>query len=67
MGAFPLLGLDRNAWSVDHEDDLVGLRTREAPDRFSRWFTDIAVPKFHEVVGERFKVWYKSSEEGPQA
>ncbi|KAI9656058.1 MAG: hypothetical protein M1821_005119 [Bathelium mastoideum] len=55
MGSFPLLGLDRDAWGPDNEEDLIGLRTREAPDRFSRWFTDTLIPKFHEVFGKRFK------------
>lgn len=56
MGSFPLLGLDRAAWNVDNESDLVALNTREAPDRFSRWFTDKVIPKYHEIVGEKFKV-----------
>ena len=56
MGSFPLLGLDRLAWDGDHEADLVALIPRQAPDGFSRWFTDKAIPKYHEVIGEKLKV-----------
>ena len=56
MGSFPLLGLDRLAWDGDHEADLVALNPRQAPDGFSRWFTDKAIPKYHEVIGEKLKV-----------
>ena len=56
MGAFPLLGLDRVAWSEEHEEDLVAVRERRSPDHFSRSFTDVLVPKFHKAFGERLKV-----------
>jgi hypothetical protein len=56
MGSFPLLGLDRAAWDVDHEEDLIALNARQAPDLFSRWFTDKAMPAYHDIIGEKFKV-----------
>jgi hypothetical protein len=56
MGSFPLLGLDRAAWDVDHEEDLIALNARQAPDLFSRWFTDKAMPAYHNIIGEKFKV-----------
>lgn len=56
MGSFPLLGLDRAAWDIENEYDLVALNARQAPDCFSRWFTNRVVPIYHEVIGEKFKV-----------
>jgi hypothetical protein len=56
MGAFPLLGLDSNAWEKDHEDDLIALSARNAPDTFSRWFNGRLIPWIHSLVGERIMV-----------
>ena len=56
MGAFPLFGLDRKAWSRENEYDLVALMARKAPDPFSQWFTNTLMPIFHHVIGERFMV-----------
>lgn len=56
MGAFPLLGLDRKSWEPQYEDDLVSIKARDASDPFSRWYVEKAVPTFHHMIGERFKV-----------
>lgn len=56
MGNFPLRGIDRHAWSVTYESDLVALRPRETPDHFSRWFINTVVPLFHRALGWRLKV-----------
>ncbi|KAH8891451.1 hypothetical protein GQ53DRAFT_648698 [Thozetella sp. PMI_491] len=37
MGAFPLLGLDRSAWDVTNDKDLLAIRSRDVPDAFSQW------------------------------
>ncbi|KAL9080457.1 MAG: hypothetical protein Q9157_000771 [Trypethelium eluteriae] len=55
MGAFPLYGLDRNAWSLENEHDLTAVMARKAPDSFSHWFTDTLIPMFHQLVGEKIK------------
>lgn len=55
MGNFPLLGLDRTTWDKDHEADLVALRPRRQSDFFSSWVFGIVVPKFHHLIGARFK------------
>ena len=56
MGFFPLRGLDKDAWDPQHEDDLLAIKARSAPDPFSRWFTETIVPAYHHILGERFKV-----------
>ncbi|ORY72088.1 uncharacterized protein BCR38DRAFT_331613 [Pseudomassariella vexata] len=55
MGAFPLLGLDQTAWDEDNQKDLIAIRARKSPDMFSKWFTEVVVPTFHHLVGERLK------------
>ncbi|KAE8453800.1 hypothetical protein EG329_009312 [Mollisiaceae sp. DMI_Dod_QoI] len=54
MGNFPLVGLDRDAWSDKYDDDLIALQRRDSGDPLSKWFTDTLVPKFHQVIGHRF-------------
>lgn len=56
MGGFPLLGRDRESWDVENERDLVGLRPRNPPDRFSAWFSDTVLPTYHRVIGQKVKV-----------
>ncbi|KAL9073145.1 MAG: hypothetical protein Q9157_004858 [Trypethelium eluteriae] len=56
MGSFPLHGLDRSSWDPQYESDLIALKARSAPDRFTRWFTDSVIPKYHNLVGEKLKV-----------
>jgi hypothetical protein len=56
MGAFPLVGMDRNAWSKDFETDLIALSPREKHDSFSEWVTEKFIPAFHNRIGEKFKV-----------
>ncbi len=60
MGSFPLLGLDRNTWDVENENDLVAIKARAAPDIFSNWFTETLVPAYHHTLGEKFKVFRRS-------
>ncbi|KAH8591691.1 hypothetical protein B0O99DRAFT_718993 [Bisporella sp. PMI_857] len=55
MGSFPLLGMDRDAWDMKTEDDLVAIKPRAAPDAFSRWFTEHLVPKYHHILGKKFQ------------
>jgi hypothetical protein len=56
MGNCPLLGIDRKAWDVDHENDLIAIRRRETGDALSTWLINTVLPKFHELVGHRFTV-----------
>jgi hypothetical protein len=56
MGYFPIRGLDQGAWDPRDEDDLIAIRARTAPDRFSKWFIDTVVRVYHRLLGERFKV-----------
>ncbi|PVH77721.1 hypothetical protein DL98DRAFT_636938 [Cadophora sp. DSE1049] len=56
MGAFPLLGLDRDAWDIKTESDLIAIKPRATPDLFSKWFTESFVPRYHQVFGERFRL-----------
>lgn len=56
MGRFPIRGLDRRAWDVDFEHDLVAFKPRVPPDTLSRWFTRIIFPLYHRYIGERLKV-----------
>jgi hypothetical protein len=56
MGSFPLLGLDRDAWDTKTEGDLVAIKPRQAPDVFSKWFTEYLVPRYHHIIGKKFKV-----------
>ncbi|KAH7386404.1 hypothetical protein BKA64DRAFT_142913 [Cadophora sp. MPI-SDFR-AT-0126] len=55
MGAFPLLGLDRDAWDSKTESDLIAIKPRAAPDIFSKWFSESFIPRYHQVFGERFR------------
>lgn len=55
MGNLPLLGLDRTVWDKDHEADLMALRARRQNDLFSTWVIENVVPKFHHVIGAKFK------------
>lgn len=54
-GNFPLRGIDRHAWNAFHESDLIALRRRETGDTFSRWFINIVIPWFHEIIGHKIK------------
>jgi hypothetical protein len=56
MGNFPLRGQDQQAWSKEHETDLLAIRRRSHGDPFSSWFIDKMIPKFHPVFGSRIKV-----------
>ena len=56
MGAFPLLGLDRDAWDAKTESDLIAINPRATPDIFSKWFTESFIPRYHQVFGEKFRV-----------
>jgi hypothetical protein len=56
MGAFPLLGIDKDAWDIKNESDLIAIKPRNAPDVFSKWFTEYLVPLYHHTFGKRFKV-----------
>lgn len=56
LGNARLLGPDRNSYSTDNEKDIITLNAKSAPDVFSRWFTDVFIPKWHKMVWERFKV-----------
>tara|TARA_R110002060_G_scaffold27132_4_gene36857 strand:- start:19 stop:519 length:501 start_codon:yes stop_codon:yes gene_type:complete len=56
MGAFPLLGLDRDAWDAKSESDLIAINPRATPDIFSKWFTESFIPRYHQVFGEKFRV-----------
>ncbi|KAH8899111.1 hypothetical protein GQ53DRAFT_817312 [Thozetella sp. PMI_491] len=56
MGCFPLLGLDKDAWNIEHEQDLVAMKARVAPDVLSKWFTEKFVPRYHHLVGRLYKV-----------
>ncbi|KAI1870311.1 uncharacterized protein JN550_005239 [Neoarthrinium moseri] len=53
MGAFPIRGLDLNAW--DDEDDLVAIKPRLSPDPLSRWVNDVVFPLIHRFCGEKIK------------
>ncbi|KAH8174645.1 hypothetical protein LIA77_06064 [Sarocladium implicatum] len=55
MGNFPLKGLDQECYSAKWEGDLVALHSRPAPDILSRWFTYSVIPRWHHLVGKRFK------------
>ncbi|CZT46429.1 uncharacterized protein RSE6_06855 [Rhynchosporium secalis] len=55
MGSFPLLGLDRDAWVVKTENDLIAIKPRETPDIFSRWFAESFFPRYHRVFGQRYR------------
>lgn len=55
MGSFPLLGIDRDAWDTKNESDLIAIKPRDAPDIFSKWFTEYLVPRYHHAFGKRFK------------
>ncbi|KAE8448984.1 hypothetical protein EG329_008572 [Mollisiaceae sp. DMI_Dod_QoI] len=55
MGSFPLLGMDRDAWDVKNDSDLIAIKPRAAPDMFSKWFTEYLVPRYHHVLGQKFK------------
>ena len=61
MGSFPLHGLDRSSWDPSHENDLVAINSRRAPDRFTRWFTDSFIPTYHALIGQKLKVRLSSS------
>lgn len=56
MGSFPLLGIDRDAWDTKNESDLIAIKPRDAPDIFSKWFTEHLVPRYHHAFWKRFKV-----------
>lgn len=56
LGSSPILGIDKIAWDSQYEDDLVGIKPRTTPDTFSHWFTEKAVPLYHHLMGEKFKV-----------
>ncbi|XMA12641.1 hypothetical protein WAI453_005432 [Rhynchosporium graminicola] len=55
MGSFPLLGLDRDAWDVKTENDIIAIKPRETPDIFSRWFAESFIPRYHRVFGQRYR------------
>ncbi|KAH9217649.1 hypothetical protein DL95DRAFT_91028 [Leptodontidium sp. 2 PMI_412] len=55
MGSFPLLGMDRDAWDVKNEDDLIAINPRTTPDMFSKWFTEGLIPRYHHILGKRFR------------
>ena len=57
MGEFPLLGLDRSAWDEHYENDLVAIRARSTTDHFSQWFSSTAIPRYHRLIGEKFKAY----------
>jgi len=59
MGNFPLLGRDRNSWAEENENDLLALYARHGDDKFSKWFTDTAIPWIHNLAWKRFKVKQK--------
>jgi hypothetical protein len=56
MGDCALLGADHDSYSVDNQRDIVAIHPRQAPDLFSRWFTDGVVPKWHACIGRKLKV-----------
>ncbi|KAI0134161.1 hypothetical protein BJ170DRAFT_690464 [Xylariales sp. AK1849] len=56
MGNFPRLGLDRYSYSAENEHDLVAVKARSVPDIFSRWLKFFLIPKWHKVIGEKFKL-----------
>ncbi|KAI1264924.1 hypothetical protein F5Y18DRAFT_417468 [Xylariaceae sp. FL1019] len=55
MGDFPMKGLDQECYTDKHDDDLVAITSRPAPDIFSRWLMYCVIPRWHHLVGERFK------------
>lgn len=54
MGAFPIRGLDLNAW--DDESDLVAIKPRLPSDTFSKWVNGVFFPFIHRLCGEKIKV-----------
>jgi hypothetical protein len=56
MGAFPLLGIDKDSWNCENENDFVAIKARPRSDAFSNWFTEKFVPAYHHILGEKFKV-----------
>lgn len=56
MGAFPLLGIDKDSWNCENENDFVAIKARPQSDAFSNWFTEKLVPAYHHILGEKFKV-----------
>ena len=58
-GNYPLLGLDKDAWGGSG-DDLVAMKARVAPDPFSSWVSNTVIPFYHNLLGDKLKVWGSS-------
>lgn len=67
MGAFPLLGIDKDSWDRENENDFVAIKARLGSDTFSNWFTEKLVPAYHHILGEKFKVSYFSVQQWVKA
>lgn len=47
---------ETNAWHEDVTEDLVALSARKTDgDVFTGWITDTVMPRFHKIIGHRFK------------
>ncbi|KAI8627655.1 hypothetical protein F5Y19DRAFT_440707, partial [Xylariaceae sp. FL1651] len=55
MGNFPLIGPDRHSYAEIHHKDLVAIKARPIPDMFSRWFNFNLFPRWHRLLGGKFK------------
>ena len=56
MGGVYLLGRDSDVWSNPNQRDLIALNAQEKNDMFSSWVTKSFIYKYHQSVGQYFRV-----------